>query len=50
MSKMKVLSITLDQETIDRIAELQKKTGVFSRSEIVRNLIAESLENKQQAG
>lgn len=38
-ANMITTSIVIEQETLNRIKELQQEKGVFSRSEMIRRLI-----------
>ena len=48
MVKMQTLSIVLDQETLDQIKAMQLKKGIFSRSQLIRELISKGLSNEHQ--
>lgn len=43
MTDMKNVSVLLDQETLDKVIEMQKKHGIFSRSEMLRKVIQKGL-------
>ena len=44
MTKMKNVSVLLDEETMKKIIKMQKKTNTFSRSNMLRDLIKLGLE------
>lgn len=37
------ISVLLDQETLDKVIDLQKKKGIFSRSKMLRIIIEKGL-------
>jgi metal-responsive CopG/Arc/MetJ family transcriptional regulator len=39
MTDKKVISILLEPDVLDRIKEMQKQKGIFSRSELIRRII-----------
>jgi metal-responsive CopG/Arc/MetJ family transcriptional regulator len=43
MTDKVTVSVLIDPETLDKVKELQSKTKVFSRSELLRKLIEEGL-------
>ncbi|CDQ22615.1 ribbon-helix-helix protein, CopG family [Halobacillus karajensis] len=48
MTEMKNVSVLLDEETVEKIIHLQKKTGTFSRSSLLRDLIKRGLEMENE--
>lgn len=44
MTKMKNVSVLLDDDTMKKVVKLQKKTNTFSRSNLLRDLIKRGLE------
>ena len=47
MTKMKNVSVLLDDETMKKVVKLQKKTNTFSRSNLLRELIKRGLESSK---
>jgi len=48
--KMKNLSIVLDQKTLDRIIDLQKENGIFSRSGMIRKIVDKGIKEIEKTG
>lgn len=51
MTEKITISVLLDQETVERVKEMQKRTGIFSRSAFLREVIEKGLkavEKKQK--
>lgn len=44
MTKKKIVSVVLDDETLKKVKELQKKDEVFSLSRMLRELITKGLQ------
>lgn len=44
MTEMTTVSVLLEDETLDKIIQLQKDTNNFSRSDVLRILIKKGLE------
>lgn len=44
-TKQVPISIIMEQETLDKITDIQKKTGIFSRSKVLREIINAGLKS-----
>lgn len=44
MTEMKIVSVLLEDETLEKIIQVQKDTNNFSRSDVLRILIKKGLE------
>ncbi|WP_374187481.1 hypothetical protein ACEPPU_24335 [Priestia aryabhattai] len=44
MTDKKIVSVVMDHEVMEQVTELQKQTGVFSRSAMLHELICKGLE------
>lgn len=47
MTEMKTVSVLLDDETLQKVIELQKETNTFSRAGMLRELIQKALEENK---
>lgn len=45
----KTVSILVEQDTFEKLTQLQKETGVFSRSKLLRDIIDKGLEVYKKA-
>jgi len=43
MTDKKIVSVVMDHDVMQQVTELQKKTGVFSRSALLHDLICKGL-------
>ena len=48
MTEMKNVSVLLDEETLAKVTDLQKKTDTFSKSKMLRDLITKGLESNKK--
>ncbi|WP_154657908.1 ribbon-helix-helix protein, CopG family [Fictibacillus gelatini] len=44
----RMVSILVEQDTYDKITEIQKETGIFSRSKLLRDLIDRGLKTLEK--
>jgi len=48
MTDMKTVSVLLDQETYDKVVQIQKDTNTFSRSNVLRDLVKKGLKANEK--